>query len=275
MKEGQDRIVAIVTGGRSGIGRKAAEELAARGITVYVPGRKSFEADGMMYLPCDVTVEEDTLRAVKTVLDREGRIDLLINSAGYGILSASEFTPLEDAKRQLDVNFFGTVNMTKAVLPVMRRQKSGRIVNVSSMAAPAPLPFQSFYSASKVAVNAYTDALRGELKPYGISCCCVLPGDNKTGFTDARKSILEGDEAYEGRITAAMNKQAKFEQEGADPTVAGRKIAKISIRKRIKGVYTLDAVSAAEYALIKFLPHDFSNRIIGKMYGEWRRGGNG
>ena len=270
MEDRQNRTVAVVTGGRSGIGRKTAERLVSLGVTVYVPGRTAFEAEGMTFLSCDVTKEEETRRAVSAVLEKEGRIDVLVNCAGYGLLSATEYTPLEDAKRQLDVNFFGTVNMTKAVLPVMRRQGSGRIVNVSSMAAPASLPFQNYYSASKAAINAYTDALRNEVRPYGISCCCVLPGDIRTGFTDARKSILEGDEAYEGRVTASMEKQAKFEREGADPIGAGKKIAKLCLKKRVRGVYTLDAVSAAEYALIKIVPHDLSNKIIGKMYGEWR-----
>jgi len=275
MKALQKRTVAIVTGGRSGIGRKTAETLVSMGVMVYVPGRKPFEAEGMVYLPSDVTCEQDVQRAVAEVYEKEQQIDILVNCAGFGILSATEFTPAEDAKKQMDVNFFGMVNMTKAVLSVMRKQRYGRIVNVSSMAAPAALPFQNYYSASKAAVNAYTDALRNEVRPYGISCCCVLPGDIRTGFTDARKSILDGDEFYEGRITAGMEKQAKYEREGADPSIAGEKIAKICLRKRIRGIYTVDAVSAVEYALIKILPHDLSNKAIGKLYGEWRKKSNG
>jgi len=270
MNATENKMVAIVTGGRSGIGKATAQQLVSMGVRVYVPGRKPFEAEGVTFLSCDVTVEEDTEKVVETVLEKERQIDILVNCAGFGILSATGFTSLEDAKHQFDVNFFGTVNMTKAALPVMRSQKSGRIINVSSMAAPATLPFQSFYTASKAAVNAYTDALRNEVRPYGISLCCVLPGDIRTGFTDARKSILEGDDAYEGRVVVSMEKQAKYEREGADPSLAGRKIAHLCLKKHIKGIYTLDALSAVEYALFKIMPHDFSNKVVGKLYGEWR-----
>ena len=114
---------------------------------------------------------------------RDSHIDVLINNAGFGISGAVEFTGTEEAQRQLDVNFFGMVRMNRQVLPVMRKQGYGRIVNLSSVAGAIPIPFQTYYSASKAAINSYTMALANEVKPFGIQVCCVQPGDIRTGFT--------------------------------------------------------------------------------------------
>ena len=269
MKKEMRKIVAIVTGGRSGIGRAVAEELAAQGVTVYVPGRTPFAAEGIRFIQADVSSEQEVRCAVQAVMEKEGQIDLLVNGAGYGLLSAVELTPVEEARRQLDVNFFGTVMMTAAVLPVMRKQNKGRIVNISSLAAAAPLPFQAYYSVSKAAVDTYTDALRNEVKPYGIDCCCVLPGDTRTGFTAARRTIQDGSGTYGKRVAASLEKQSRFEQEGIDPKISGKRIARICLTGKIRGIYLLDPLSYLEWLLLKFLPHDASRAILGLLYGEW------
>lgn len=121
------------------------------------------------------------------VVQAEGRIDLLICCAGYGISGAAEMTDPQDAHRQLDVNLYGMDAVVRAVVPQMRKQETGRIVLISSVAGMLPIPFQLWYSVSKAAINAYTLALQNELKPFGISVCAVLPGDISTGFTAARK----------------------------------------------------------------------------------------
>ena len=158
--------VALVTGGSSGIGLCTAEALRAAGCRVYILSRREFKREGLTHLCADVTCEDEVRRAVDSLLDREGRLDILVNCAGFGISGAIEFTELSDAKRQMDVNFFGMVNVTRAVLPHMRRRGSGRIVNISSVAACAAIPFQAYYSASKAAINAYTLALTNEVRPY-------------------------------------------------------------------------------------------------------------
>jgi len=270
METGKGKKVAIVTGGRSGIGHGIAVQLEKDGYSVYVPGRKPFESDSLTFLQADITDEEQVKRAVQTVIDREGRVDLLVNCAGASLLSITEFTSREDAGKQMDILFGGTDNMTRAVLPYMRRQRSGRILNVSSMAALASLPFQSYYSAAKAAVNAYTDALRSEIRPFGIECAVVLPGDVKTGLTAARHRVFDGDEEYGGRVTKAMSRQDRYETiEGADAMRVGSKIAGIAQRRKLNGTHTLDAVSCLEAVLIKFLPRTISNYIVGRMYGEW------
>ena len=141
-------------------------------------------------------IEETLAAAIQEILKREDHIDVLINNAGFGISGAVEFTKTEDAQHQLDVNFFGMVRMNRQVLPVMRRQCYGRIVNLSSVAGAIPIPFQTYYSASKAAINSYTMALANEVKPFGIQVCCVQPGDIRTGFTAAREKNPEGDDIY-------------------------------------------------------------------------------
>lgn len=193
--------VAVITGGSSGIGLHAARALRGRGLKVYELSRRAENAEpGVMHLQADVTDEAQVDAAVAEVLHREGRIDILINNAGFGISGAIEFTPTQEARRQFDVNFFGMVNMNRAVLPVMRQQGGGRIVNMSSVAAPIAIPFQAYYSASKAAVRTYSLALASEVRPFGIEVCVIMPGDIATGFTAARRKSCDGDDVYHGRI---------------------------------------------------------------------------
>ena len=124
--------------------------------------------EGVTHLSVDVTDEDAVNAAVQQVIQKETKIDAVINCAGFGISGAVEFTSMEQAKAQFDVNFFGTVTVNKAVLPFMRHQGKGHIVNISSVAAVAHIPFQTFYSASKAAVSSYSYALANEVKPYGI-----------------------------------------------------------------------------------------------------------
>ena len=136
--------VAIVTGGTSGIGLATAQALRDAGATVYVVSRHPAALEGLHSLVADVSDEAQIAAAVREVHAREGRIDILVNNAGYGISGAAEFTDNAEAKRLLDVNLFGMVNATKAVLPILRAQGGGRIVSISSVAAPLPIPFQAW-----------------------------------------------------------------------------------------------------------------------------------
>lgn len=175
--------VAIVTGGTSGIGRATALALKEAGCTVYELSRRAQGVEGLHHIAADVTKEETIRAAVAEIMAREGRIDILVNNAGFGISGAVEFTDTADAKALFDVNFFGMVSMNRVVVPIMREAGHGRIVNLSSVAAPVPIPFQTYYSATKAAVNAYTMALANELRPFGVTVCAVMPGDIHTGFT--------------------------------------------------------------------------------------------
>ena len=258
--------IAVVTGGSSGIGRETAKALAARGLRVYELSRRDFACAGITHLSADVTDETAVQDAIDQVLCAEGRVDILVNCAGFGVSGAVEFTELTDARRQMDVNFFGTVNVTKAVLGPMRRAGRGRIVCVSSVAAPAAIPFQAFYSASKAAINDYACALANEVRPYGVSVCAVMPGDIRTGFTDARKKSAVGDEAYGGRISKSVAKMERDERNGMSPAAAGRYIAKLALRRRVKPLYAIGFSYKCVCFLCDLLPCRLRNRLIGRLY---------
>ncbi|MBR6208552.1 MAG: SDR family NAD(P)-dependent oxidoreductase [Oscillospiraceae bacterium] len=257
--------VVLLTGGSSGIGRAAADWLSARGCVVYELSRRGEDRPGVRHLRGDVTDTASVAAAVQTVLDAEGRIDVLVNNAGFGISGAAEFTDLEEAKRQLDVNFFGMVRATQAVLPVMRRQGGGRIVNTSSVAGAVPIPFQSFYSVSKAAINSYTMSVQNEVRPWGIRICAVMPGDTRTGFTDARARSFAGDEEYGGRIARSVAKMEKDERTGASPETVGALIGRAALAKGGRVFYT-PGVYKLVILLMRLLPSGLANRLLYMLY---------
>lgn len=253
--------VAIVTGGTSGIGLAAVQALRKKGCTVYALSRHGD-------IVCDVAEEESARAAVQTVLEREGRIDILVNCAGFGISGAGELTPLETAKRQLDVNLFGTANMINAVIPAMRKQGGGRIVNTGSVAGFVPIPFQTWYSASKAAVQSYTMAMGNELSPFGITLTAVLPGDTKTGFTAARSKIDDPENLYDGRIERSVARMEHDEQNGVPAQKVGDLIAKVALKKRVKPFYIPGFSYNLVNVLIRILPSGLANRLIGLLYAK-------
>ncbi len=260
--------IAIVTGGTSGIGKAAAEALIKNGFTVYEFSRREKGIDGINHLSVDITDENAVRSAVKYVFEKEKRIDLLVNNAGYGISGTIEFTETEAAKRLFDVNFFGAVNVSREVIPIMRKQRCGRIINVSSVAAPIAIPFQAFYSAAKAAINKYTLALANELRPYGVSVCAVQPGDIKTGFTGAREKVIIGDDIYGGRIGRSVAQMEKDERNGMEPETIGNFIANIASKKKIKPIYTVGLSYKLVCMLTKVLPDSLQNYIVGKIYAK-------
>ena len=256
----------IVTGGSSGIGLETARALRSAGCKVYTISRRDFSEEGLTHVRCDITDEKSVGDAVEAVIKEAGAIDILVNAAGFGISGAIEFTELSDAKLQFDVNFFGMVNVNKAVIPHMRERRAGLIVNVSSMAAPVGIPFQAYYSASKAAIDTYTLSLRNELRPFGVRICSIEPGDIATAFTDVRKKSCAGDEAYNNKIRESVSRMEKDERNGMSAECAGMKIAKIALKSNPKPIYTIDFISGAEKVLLSILPKRLSNWIVGKMY---------
>lgn len=258
--------VAIVTGGSSGIGRCTALALRNSGCSVYEFSRHDGGVEGVTHITADVTEETTVANAVAEVMEREGRIDIVVNCAGFGISGAVEFTELADAKAQLEVNFFGMVNVNRVVLPIMREAGRGRIVNISSVAAVADIPFQTYYSASKAAINSYTCALANEVRPFGITVTAVMPGDIKTGFTDARKKSAAGDEVYDGRISRSVAGMERDERKGMDPQQAGERICRIALKKRVKPLYSIGFIYQCICVLCKVLPGSLRNWVVGLLY---------
>src|SRR3954447_8589702 len=180
----QKKPVAIVTGASAGIGAATARALHAAGYRVFGTYRKppASKVSGVEYLVLDVTSDESVKAAVAQVLDQAGRIDLLVNNAGVGLIAGAEESSLEQAKSLFEVNLFGLIRVTKAVLPIMRRQRAGRIVNISSVMGLIPAPFMALYGASKHAVEGYSESLDHEIRGSGIRVVLVEPAYTRTSF---------------------------------------------------------------------------------------------
>ena len=197
--------VILITGASSGIGYDAALILAEQGHNVYGAARRvelmdGLRGKGVIPIKMDVTDEQSMADGIKTIIEADGRIDVLVNNAGYGYMGAIENVTIAEAKRQLEVNVFGLARLTQLVLPHMRAQKSGRIINTSSVAGKAVIPFGGWYNVSKYSVEALSDALRIEVKPFGIKVILIEPGGIKTdwGIIAADNlSVSSKDTAYE------------------------------------------------------------------------------
>lgn len=179
--------VILITGGSSGIGYDTAKALAEQGHIVYAAARRTelmepLREFGVHILNIDVTSDESTEKCVQTILSEQGHIDVLVNNAGYGYFGAIENVSMEEARRQLDVNVFGLARITQLVLPSMRKQKSGRIINISSIAGKIVLANGGWYNVSKFSVEALSDALRMEVKPFGIDVVLIEPSGIKTNW---------------------------------------------------------------------------------------------
>ena len=258
---------ALVTGGTSGIGLCAARELAAAGYNVYTFSRRGTGPAGMTHLAVDVTDEAAVQQAVARIVSETDRLDLVLHCAGFGISGAVEFTDTADAQRLFEVNFFGIVRVNKAAIPHLR-QSRGRIIHVSSVAAPVAIPFQTYYSATKAAINDYSLALANELRPFRISVCAVMPGDIRTGFTAAREKTVLGDDLYNGRIHRSVSRMEHDEQTGMAPEQAGKFLRKIAEKTRVKPLCTIGFSYQCICLLVKLLPAALVNRLVYLLYGK-------
>jgi short-subunit dehydrogenase len=223
----------------------------------------------------DVTDDASVSQAVATILDREGRIDVLINSAGFGIAGAVEDTTMEEVASQFEVNFFGTVRVCRAVLPAMRTQGAGYIVNIGSIGGLIAIPFQAFYSASKFALEGLSESLRIEARPFGIHVALIEPGDHRTGFTQNRRSTAAatGESAYRNRFERAIARMASDEQNGPKPDAIARLVQKVIDNPRPRLRYTVGPASQrAAVWLKRLLPNRIVEGIVTRYYGHQRSG---
>lgn len=259
--------VVVITGGSSGIGRAAAGLFAEKGCTVYELSRSGRDEGKIRHLTADVSKQDEVESAMRAVFDAEGRIDLLVNNAGMGISGAVEFTDSADARRIMDVNFFGAFFSAKAALPYLRYSQNPQIINISSVAAPFAIPFQAFYSASKAAINALTLAMANELRPFGVRVSAIMPGDAATGFTAAREKSQSGEALYGDRIRSAVEGMERDEKNGMKPEQLACVIYKVSQKKRPKPLYTAGAKYKLFVLAQKLLPTRFYNWVVGKLYG--------
>lgn len=231
-----EKKVILLTGASSGIGFDTAAALAQQGHKVYAAARRVEMIEplrplGVVPLKMDVTDEASMQSAVQTLLDAEGRIDVLINNAGYGYFGAVENVSMEDAKRQLEVNVFGLARLCQLVLPTMRQQGKGRIINTSSVAGKSVLYYGGWYHVSKYSVEALSDAMRMELKPFGIDVVMIEPGAIQTAWgTIAADHLAESSRGtvYEKTAQRMADNMRKIYTEGhiSHPSVVRRAIVR-------------------------------------------------
>jgi NAD(P)-dependent dehydrogenase (short-subunit alcohol dehydrogenase family) len=251
-----ERPIALVTGASSGVGRATVVALAARGYRVFGTSRRpggDAPADVEM-VALDVRDYASVAACVQTVSGAGGRLDLLVNNAGYEQAGAAEELSLDEARAQFETNFFGVVRMVKAVLPLMRRQGAGRIINVSSLAGLAPIPFMAIYSASKFALDGWTEALRQEVKPFGIHVSQVEPGFLKTAMMTNRQgpaATIADYDRWRERAAAAIR---AAEEAGPGGEIVAEAIAAIAASATPKLRYLVGRQAQVVARLKRFLP---------------------
>ena len=252
-------LIAIVTGASSGIGAATAEHLARAGYKVYGTSRRGAQGQGgkrtFQMLALDVNSDESVLATVNEVLRLEGRIDLLVNNAGFGLApAAAEESSIEQAQAIFNTNFFGVVRMTRAVVPHMRKRGSGRIINISSVLGFVPMPYMALYSATKHAMEGYSESLDHELRTQGVRVSLVQPAYIKSAF-DA--NLLQPDAALDEYrdLRAGLALRVKEAVEGADgPGVVAETVVQVALAAKPKVRYTSGALAGRLRLLRRFAP---------------------
>jgi short-subunit dehydrogenase len=268
--------VIFIIGISSGLGKQTAEILASRGHTVYGTIRKRIinEADAGSHInliTMDLTDPATIIKAAETVLQKEGKIDVLINNAGMHTGGPVETTSFENIKLQMDTNFLGMVHLTKAFLPSMRKQGGGLIINFSSVGGLIGLPFQAFYSASKFAIEGFSEALRMELKQFNIKVVVINPGDFNTSNSANRRNYLAPtgpEDPYGEQYGITMAVYEKDEANGRPPVILARKITKI-VESGNPGQRYLIATLVEKLAVVlrAVLPDKLFRTLIQLFYG--------
>lgn len=265
-------MVAVVTGASSGIGRATAIALAQAGFEVWAGARRlarmtELNSHGIRTLPLDVTDEDSRRAFVETVLAGSGRIDVLVNNAGVGSFGSVEDTPLESGREVFEVNLFGAVRLVQLVLPTMRAQGAGRIVNISSVAGHTYEPFGSWYHASKHALEGFSDSLRLEVKPFGIEVSIVQPGLVSTEWMHtARKDLLQVSRggAYEkaARRLAKVLAVADKRGVGSNPSVVAQAVLAAAVAPKPRTRYAVGAGARAALTARAVLPDAAVDRVL-------------
>jgi NAD(P)-dependent dehydrogenase (short-subunit alcohol dehydrogenase family) len=263
--------VVFITGISSGFGKKTAELLAAKGHIVYGTVRKETESmQNVTSVKMDLLDQLSIKQAVDRVIQKEGRIDILINNAGAHTGGAIETSPIENIRLQMDTNVMGMVYMLKEVLPAMRKQKEGTIINFSSIGGLMGLPFQGFYSASKFAIEGLSEALRMEVKQFNIKVVVINPGDFHTNNTANRRNFLAkaANDPYAEQFAKSLAIIEKDENGGWLPEVLARKIVKIVESKNPCQRYVIaSAEQKLAVVLKRILPSAWFMKILAPHYG--------
>lgn len=262
--------VVLITGGSSGIGKSTGEYLVNKGYTVYGTSRNpnNYPNSKFPILELDVKNLDSIKKTVSKIIGVEGKLDVLINNAGAGITGPIEETPDAEIKANFEINFFGPINVIKSVLPTMRKQKSGLIINVTSIAGYMGLPYRGIYSASKGALELLTEAFRMEIKDFNISMVNVAPGDFATNIASGRyHAPLLDDSPYKGPYGNTLKLMNEHVDEGSDPELMARHIFKIINTKNPKGHYKVgEFMQKFSIVLKRILPDKVYEKLLMNHY---------
>lgn len=254
--------IVVITGASSGIGKFLKEEFEKKEIVISL-SRKQEKTD--FSYPCDVANLESINDAFKFIQQKYGRIDILINNAGYGVCGVTELLPENAIKENFDVNFFGLLNCIKKALPLMNNKS--KIFNINSACALFPLPFRSIYCASKSASHMLSLSMRMELLKYGIEVVSICPGDIKTNFSKNR-IIFEDENIRSHNLKKTLNKISSRENKRMPLNKAGKKILKICNKQKTKPLYIIGFQYKIFYFFSKILPISWFNKILYKLFAK-------
>lgn len=258
-----DKVV-VITGGTSGIGRELVNlYLRDNDQVVILANANLYKMENVIM--CDVSNEEQVKSAFEEIKTKYGRVDILVNCAGFGVSGALELIPNEKANAIMNVNFMGVYNCTKYALPLM--QKGSNVINISSASSLFPLPFRGLYCASKSAVSILSYSWRMECEPFGVNVGCVCPGDVKTEFIKNRVKNFDTNERYGDRVKNAAERVDKSNDKRMEPLYVANKIYKYSLKKKPKPMIIIGAKYKFLYFGSKFIPLSWLLKIIQKTYG--------
>lgn len=262
--------VVLITGATSGIGKAMANYLTKKGFTVYGTGRnpERIKASSFRLLKMDVTSPDSIDAAIEEALRQSGRIDVLINNAGVGITGPMEETPEKEMKHAFETNFFGPINVIKSVLPGMRKQKEGLIINITSIAGYMGLPYRGIYSASKASLEIAMEAMRMEITNFGIKMTNVAPGDFATNIASGRyhAPAVQGS-PYEKDYKESLKLMDEHVDQGQDPLVMAKKIHQIILTKNPKVHYKVGSpLQKFSIVLKRILPDRMYEKMLLKHY---------
>ncbi len=273
--------VALVTGGSSGIGEETAKRLRQAGFEVYAVARRvdrmaHLEAAGIQVFGMDVTDDASMVSGVERVLAEQGRIDVLVNNAGYGSYGAVEDVSMDEARRQFDVNVFGLARVTQLVIPQMRRQGSGRIINISSIGGKFYEPLGAWYHATKFAVEGFSDSLRVELSPFGIDVVIIEPGPIRTEWNEiSRESLTETSAggAYEqqaARVRKVLERADTSRLMSSPADTVAKKIVVAALANTPRARYPVGKGAGTIVRARRLLPDAVFDYVVKGMYQRGR-----
>ena len=262
--------VVLITGGSSGIGKSVGEYLSEKGLKVYGTSRnpQNYSESKFPIISLDVTNNDSIYNCVQAVIEAEGRLDVVVNNAGAGITGPIEEIPEVEIKRNFETNFFGPINVIKAVLPQMRKQNSGLIVNVTSIAGYMGLPYRGVYSASKGALELLTEAFRMEIKDFNIKMCNIAPGDFATNIAAGRfHAPVKEDSPYGEKYGSVLKAIDEDVNKGNNPIAVAEMVYKVIETERPKIHYKVGAVTQKFSIILKrILPDKVYEKLLLNHY---------